>query len=213
MINPLIYENSGKGERAYDIYSRLLKNRIIFLGTPVDDTVANSIMAQMIYLDSVAEDLEGDEKDIHFYINSPGGSVTAGLGIFDVMNHVESDVRTYCIGQACSMGALLLSSGAKGKRFALPSSRIMIHQPLGGAKGQATDIEIQAQEILKLKDYLSNILAKNTGQPLKTILDNCERDKFFSAQEALDYGLIDGIYKNGKLDSKKPKRNTRRKNG
>lgn len=190
MYNPTVIETNGRSERAYDIYSRLLKDRIIFLGTEIDDNVANAIVAQLLFLES-----EDPEKDIIMYINSPGGVVTAGMAIYDTMNYIKPDVQTVCIGQAASMGALLLSAGAKGKRFALENSRIMIHQPLGGAKGQATDIEIQAKEILRMKKSLSEILAKNCGKDVEEILKDTERDNYMSAQEAVDYGLIDQVFK------------------
>lgn len=185
---PTVIEQSGRGERAFDIYSRLLRERIIFLGQPVDSDVANLIVAQMLFLEA-----EDPEKDIYLYINSPGGSVTAGMGIFDTMNHVRPDVCTICVGLAASMGAFLLSAGAKGKRMSLPHSRIMIHQPLGGAQGQATDIEIQAKEILNLRVRLNEIYVKHTGQKLKTIEEALERDRFMSAAEAKAFGLIDQI--------------------
>ncbi|GAB4138380.1 MAG: ATP-dependent Clp endopeptidase proteolytic subunit ClpP [Cyanobacteria bacterium J069] len=185
---PTVIEQSGRGERAFDIYSRLLRERIVFLGQPVDSDVANLIVAQMLFLEA-----EDPEKDIYLYINSPGGSVTAGMGIFDTMNHVRPDVSTICVGLAASMGAFLLTAGTKGKRMSLPHSRIMIHQPLGGAQGQATDIEIQAKEILYHKQNLNRWLAKNTGQPLERIERDTERDFFMSAKEAMDYGLIDQV--------------------
>ena len=190
-INPMIptvIEQSGRGERAFDIYSRLLRERIVFLGQQVDSEVANLIVAQLLYLEA-----EDPEKDIYLYINSPGGSVMAGLGIFDAMNHVRPDICTICVGLAASMGAFLLSAGTKGKRMSLPHSRIMIHQPLGGAQGQAADIEIQAKEILYHKQRLNEWLAKHTGQPLERIERDTDRDFFMSAQEALDYGLIDQV--------------------
>lgn len=190
MYNPTVIETSGRSERAYDIYSRLLKDRIIFLGTEIDDNVANAIVAQLLFLES-----EDPEKDIIMYINSPGGVVTAGMAIYDTMNYIKPDVQTVCIGQAASMGALLLSAGAKGKRFALEHSRIMIHQPLGGAKGQATDIEIQAKEILRMKEMLSEILAKATGKSVDEIIKDTDRDNYMSAQEAVEYGLIDQVFK------------------
>ena len=183
-------ENNGRSERAYDIYSRLLKDRIIFLGTEIDDNVANAIVAQLLFLEA-----EDPEKDIIMYINSPGGVVTAGMAIYDTMNYIKPDVQTVCIGQAASMGALLLSAGAKGKRFALEHSRIMIHQPLGGARGQATDIEIQAKEILRMKEMLSQILANVSGKSVEEILRDTERDNYMSAQEAVEYGLIDQVFK------------------
>ncbi|MGF1493203.1 MAG: ATP-dependent Clp endopeptidase proteolytic subunit ClpP [Microcoleaceae cyanobacterium] len=185
---PTVIEQSGRGERAFDIYSRLLRDRIIFLGQQVTNDLANLIVAQMLFLDA-----EDPEKDIYLYINSPGGSVSAGLGIFDTMNHIRPDVSTICIGLAASMGAFLLSAGAKGKRMSLPHSRIMIHQPLGGAQGQATDIEIQAKEILYLKKQLNQSLADHTGQPLSRIEEDTERDFFMSSQEAVEYGLVDQV--------------------
>ena len=189
MYNPIVIENTSYGERSYDIYSRLLKDRIIFLGTEIDDNVANAIVAQLLFLEA-----EDPEKDITMYINSPGGVVTSGMAIYDTMNYIKPDVQTVCIGQAASMGAFLLSAGAKGKRFALPNSRVMIHQPLGGAQGQATDIEIQAKEILKIKDKLSEILAQNCGKTKEEVLRDTERDNFMTAQEALDYGIIDKVF-------------------
>ena len=185
---PTVIEQSSKGERAFDIFSRLLRERIIFLGTPVDDMVANLIVAQMLLLDS-----ENPEKDIMLYINSPGGSVTAGLAIYDTMQHIRADVQTICLGQAASIGAFLLCSGAKGKRMALPHSRVLIHQPLGGAQGQATDIEIQAQEILRIKKTLNEIMASNTGQSIKKIEKDTDRDYIMTPQEALEYGMIDKV--------------------
>lgn len=185
---PTVIEQTNRGERAYDIYSRLLKDRIIMLGGQIDDNVANSVVAQLLFLDA-----ENPEKDISLYINSPGGSVTAGMAIYDTMNFVKADVQTICIGMAASMGAFLLSSGAKGKRFALPNAEVMIHQPLGGAQGQATEIEIHARHILQTRDKLNKILAANTGQPLEIIEKDTDRDNFMSAQEAKDYGLIDNI--------------------
>ena len=190
MYNPTVIENNGRSERAYDIYSRLLKDRIIFLGTEIDDNVANAIVAQLLFLEA-----EDPEKDIIMYINSPGGVVTAGMAIYDTMNYIKPDVQTVCIGQAASMGALLLSAGAKGKRFTLEHSRIMIHQPLGGARGQATDIEIQAKEILRMKEMLSQILANVSGKSVEEILRDTERDNYMSAQEAVEYGLIDQVFK------------------
>ena len=190
MYNPTVIENNGRSERAYDIYSRLLKDRIIFLGTEIDDNVANAIVAQLLFLEA-----EDPEKDIIMYINSPGGVVTAGMAIYDTMNYIKPDVQTVCIGQAASMGALLLSAGAKGKRFALEHSRIMIHQPLGGARGQATDIEIQAKEILRMKEMLSQILANVSGKSVEEIFRDTERDNYMSAQEAVEYGLIDQVFK------------------
>jgi ATP-dependent Clp protease protease subunit len=188
MLIPIVIEQSSRGERAYDIYSRLLKDRIIFLGEQVHDGMANTIIAQMLFLES-----EDPDKDINLYVNSPGGSVTAGLAIYDTMQYIRPGVATICMGQATSMGALLLAAGAKGKRYALPHSRIMIHQPLGGAQGQATDIDIQAKEIMKIKKLIHEILAKHTGQPLDRIRQDTERDFFMDAKEALDYGLVDRI--------------------
>ena len=185
---PVVVEQTARGERSYDIYSRLLKERIIFLNGPVDDHMSNLIIAQLLFLES-----EGPDKDIYIYINSPGGLVTAGLAIYDTMNYIRCDVSTLCVGQAASMGAHLLSAGTKGKRFALPNARIMIHQPLGGFQGQATDIEIHAREILKLKDRLNEMMAEHTGQPLEKITDDVERDYFLTAQEAETYGLIDKV--------------------
>ena len=185
---PVVIEQSSKGERSFDIFSRLLRERIIFLGTPIDDMVANLIVAQLLLLDS-----ENPEKDIMLYINSPGGSVTAGFAIYDTMQHIRADVSTICLGQAASMGAFLLSSGTKGKRLALPHSRILIHQPLGGAQGQATDIEIQAAEIIRIKKSLNEILSKNTGQTLKKIEKDTDRDYIMTPEEALEYGMIDKV--------------------
>ena len=187
-VVPMVVEQSGRGERAFDIYSRLLRERIIFLGTPVDDTVADSIVAQLLFLDA-----EDPERDIQLYINSPGGSVTAGLAIYDTIQQVRPDVVTICYGLAASMGAFLLTAGTAGKRLSLPSSRIMIHQPLGGAQGQAVDIEIQAKEILYLKRTLNDLLAYHTGQPFEKIEADTERDFFMSAEEAKNYGLIDQV--------------------
>jgi ATP-dependent Clp protease protease subunit len=185
---PYVVEKTGRGERSYDIYSRLLKDRIVMLSGEVNDQVASTIVAQFLFLEA-----EDPEKDIYFYINSPGGVVTAGMAIFDTMNYIRPNVATICIGQAASMGAFLLSSGEKGKRYALPHARIMIHQPLGGAQGQATDIAIQAEEILRMKKELNGILAKNTGQSVKTVEKDTDRDNFMSAQEAKDYGMIDEV--------------------
>ena len=185
---PVVIEQSSRGERSFDIFSRLLRERIIFLGTPIDDMVANLVVAQMLLLDS-----ENPEKDIMLYINSPGGSVTAGFAIYDTMQHIRADVSTICLGQAASMGAFLLSSGTKGKRLALPHSRVLIHQPLGGAQGQATDIEIQAQEIIRIKKSLNDILASNTGQSIKKIEKDTDRDYIMTPQEALEYGMIDKV--------------------
>ena len=185
---PVVIEQSSRGERSFDIFSRLLRERIVFLGTPVDDMVANLIVAQLLLLDS-----ENPEKDIMLYINSPGGSVTAGMAIYDTMQHIRADVATICLGQAASMGAFLLSSGAKGKRMCLPHSRVLIHQPLGGAQGQATDIQIQAEEIIRIKKTLNEILASNTGQPLKKIEKDTDRDYIMTPEQALEYGMIDKI--------------------
>ncbi len=185
---PYVVEKTGRGERSYDIYSRLLKDRIVMLSGEVNDQVASTIVAQFLFLEA-----EDPEKDIYFYINSPGGVVTAGMAIFDTMNYIRPNVATICIGQAASMGAFLLSSGEKGKRYALPHARIMIHQPLGGAQGQATDIAIQAEEILRMKKELNGILAKNTGQSVKTVEKDTDRDNFMSAYEAKDYGMIDEV--------------------
>ena len=185
---PYVVEKTGRGERSYDIFSRLLKDRIIMLSGEVNDQVASTIVAQFLFLEA-----EDPEKDIYFYINSPGGVVTAGMAIFDTMNYIRPHVATICIGQAASMGAFLLSSGEKGKRYALPHARIMIHQPLGGAQGQATDIAIQAEEILRMKKELNTILAKNTGQSVKTVEKDTDRDNFMSAAEALNYGMIDEV--------------------
>jgi ATP-dependent Clp protease protease subunit len=188
---PYVIEQTSRGERSYDIYSRLLKERIIFLGEDVNDVTASLIVAQMLFLES-----EDPGKDINFYINSPGGSVTAGMAIYDTMNYIKCDVATYCIGMAASMGAFLLSGGAKGKRFAMPNAEVMIHQPSGGAKGQATDIKIVADNIIKTRKKLNEILAKNTGKPLEIIEVDTERDYYMSAEEALEYGIIDGILSN-----------------
>jgi ATP-dependent Clp protease protease subunit len=185
---PTVIEQTNRGERAYDIYSRLLKDRIIMLGGPIDDQVANSIVAQLLFLDA-----ENPEKDISLYINSPGGSITAGMAIYDTMQFVKADVQTICIGMAASMGAFLLAAGTKGKRYALPNSEVMIHQPLGGAQGQATEIEIAARRILFLRDKINKLLSEHTGQPLEVIQKDTDRDKFMTAQEAKDYGLIDHI--------------------
>ena len=184
----MVVETSSRGERAYDIYSRLLKDRIIFLGGPIDDNVANTVVAQLLFLES-----EDPDKDIYLYINSPGGVVTAGLAIYDTMQYIKPDVSTICIGQAESMGSVLLTAGAKGKRFALPMSRIMIHQPLGGAQGQSTDIQIQAKEILRIREVINEILVKTTGQKLEKVIEDTERDNFMTAAEAKAYGLIDEV--------------------
>ncbi|WP_017416720.1 ATP-dependent Clp endopeptidase proteolytic subunit ClpP [Clostridium tunisiense] len=190
---PMVVEQTGKGERSYDIYSRLLKERIIFLGDEVNDTTASLVVAQLLFLES-----EDPDKDIYLYINSPGGSITSGMAIYDTMNYIKPDVSTICIGMAASMGAFLLTAGAKGKRFALPNSEIMIHQPLGGFKGQATDIDIHAKRILKTKETLNRILSEKTGQPIEKISNDVERDYFMSAEEAKEYGLIDEV-----IDKKK----------
>ena len=186
---PIVVEQTSRGERAYDIYSRLLKDRIIFLGGPIDDTIANLVIAQLLFLQG-----EDPEKDINLYINSPGGIVTAGLAIYDTMQYVKPDVATTCIGMAASMGALLLAAGAKGKRYGLPYSRVMIHQPLGGAQGQATDIEIQAREIVRLREVTQEILSKHSGQPMEKIIADTDRNFYMSAQEAKEYGIIDEIF-------------------
>lgn len=185
---PYVIEQNERGERAYDIYSRLLKDRIIFLGTPIDDNVANAVIAQLLFLES-----EDPDKDINVYVNSPGGSVTAGLAIYDTMQLVKPDVTTICVGQAASMGAVLLAAGAAGKRYGLPHSRIMIHQPLGGVQGQAADIDIQAKEILRMKQRLNEILQKHTGQTLEKIEKDTDRDYFLSSEQAVEYGLIDKV--------------------
>lgn len=185
---PMVVEQSNRGERAYDIYSRLLKDRIVFIGTPVDDNVANLVVAQLLFLES-----EDPEKDINLYINSPGGSVYAGLAIYDTMQYIKSPVSTICVGLAASMGAVLLAAGAEGKRFALPNSRIMVHQPHGGAQGQAVDIDIQAREILRIRESINNILSRHTGQPLERITKDTDRDFFMSGEEARDYGIVDQI--------------------
>jgi ATP-dependent Clp protease protease subunit len=185
---PMVIETTGKGERAYDIYSRLLKERIVFIGTPIDDVIANLIIAQILFLN-----MEEPGKDINVYVNSPGGSVTAGLAIYDTMRFVKCDVATYCLGQAASMGSLLLAAGTKGKRYALPNARVMIHQPWGGAQGTASDIHIQAKEILKLKEQLNQILVHHTGQTIEKIERDTDRDYFMSAQEAKDYGIVDQV--------------------
>ena len=185
---PMVVEQTGRGERSYDIFSRLLKDRIIMLSGEVNDDTANLVVAQLLFLES-----EDPDKDIYLYINSPGGSITAGMAIYDTMNLIKADVSTICLGEAASMGSFLLSSGAKGKRLALPSARIMIHQPLGGAKGQATDIEIEAKEILRMKKELTTILAENSGQDLEKVQKDCERDYYMSAAQAVEYGLIDKV--------------------
>jgi ATP-dependent Clp protease protease subunit len=185
---PMVIEQTGRGERAYDIYSRLLKDRIIFMGTAIDDQISNLIIAQLLYLEA-----EGPEKDIHLYINSPGGSVSAGLAIYDTLRYIKPEIETICIGQAASMAALILSAGTKGKRYALPHSRIMIHQPMGGFSGQASDIDIHAREILRLKGELNRILSENTGQPLDRIENDTDRDFFMSGEQAVDYGIVDTV--------------------
>jgi ATP-dependent Clp protease protease subunit len=187
-IIPIVIEQTGRSERAYDIYSRLLKDRIIFVGTAIDDNIANIVIAQLLFLQT-----EDPEKDIHLYINSPGGVVSSGLAIYDTMQYVKPHIATYCIGQAASMGALLLSAGSKGKRFALPHSRIMLHQPMGGFHGQATDVEIHAREILRMKETLNGILSKHTGQPLEKIHIDTDRDFFMSGDEAREYGIVDEV--------------------
>ena len=188
---PIVVEQTGRGERAYDIYSRLLKDRIVFLGSVINDEVANLITAQLLFLES-----EDPERDIYFYINSPGGGVTAGLAIYDTMQYVRPRISTVCVGQAASMGAVLLAAGAKGKRFALPHARIMIHQPLGGFQGQATDIDIQAREILRMREELNNILTKHSGQSLKKIEKDTDRDMFMTGRQAQEYGLVDEVIVN-----------------
>jgi ATP-dependent Clp protease protease subunit len=195
---PMVVEQTGRGERAYDIYSRLLKDRIIFIGTPIDDNVANIIIAQLLFLQS-----EDPAKDINLYINSPGGSVTSGLAIYDTMQFVKCDVMTYCVGQAASMGAVLLAAGTKGKRLALPNARIMIHQPWGGVQGQASDISIQAKEILRMRDRLNEILALHTGKAVDVLSKDTDRDFFMSAAEARDYGLVDEVVKSRRDGEKK----------
>jgi len=198
---PMVIEQTGRGERAYDIYSRLLKERIIFLGTPIDDNIASLIIAQLLFLEA-----DDPEKDIFLYLNSPGGIVTSGLAIYDTMQYIKPDVVTYCIGQAASMGAILLAAGTKGKRFALPNARIMIHQPLGGVEGQATDIEIHAREILKIRQRLNEILSSITGQELQKIEKDTDRNFFMSADDALKYGLIDKILAKRGEDMPLPKK-------
>ncbi len=188
MLIPMVIEHSHRGERAYDIYSRLLKDRIVFLGTAINDEVANLVIAQLLFLEA-----EDPEKDVHIYINSPGGEVNAGLGIYDAMQYINSDVETICMGQAASMAAVLLAGGAKGKRYVLPHSRVMIHQPMGGVQGQATDIQIHAEEILKIRLKLNEILAAHTGREVGEVEKDTERDRFMSAHEALDYGIVDKV--------------------
>ncbi len=201
MLTPVVIEKTGRGERAYDIWSRLLKDRIVFVGTPIDDYVSSLIIAQLLFLQ-----MENKNQDIHMYINSPGGSVTAGLAIYDTMQFVQCDVATYCIGQAASMGSVLLAAGTKGKRHALPNSRVMIHQPWGGAQGQATDIMIQAEEILKLKKRLNEILAKHSGQPVEKVQKDGDRDFFMSAAEAKAYGLVDEVVETMKTPERAPEK-------
>jgi len=193
MLIPMVVEQTGRGERSYDIFSRLLKERIIFMGTAIDDNVANLVIAQLLFLQS-----EDPEKDISIYINSPGGVVTAGLAIYDTMQFLKCDITTYCVGQAASMGAVLLAAGARGKRFALPNARIMIHQPLGGAQGQATDINIQAQEIMRIKQILNEILANHSGRSIEDLEKDTDRDNFMSAAQAAEYGLVDEVVSHAK---------------
>lgn len=195
---PFVIEQTGRIERQYDIYSRLLKDRIIFLGTPIDDQVANVIVAQMLFLEA-----EDPDRDIFLYINSPGGMISAGMAIYDTMQYITADVSTICMGQAASMGAVLLAAGTKGKRSGLPNSRVMIHQPSGGAQGQATNIEIYTKEILKMKDKLNDVLSKHTGQPVKKVAKDTDRDYFMSAEDAKSYGIIDAIFEHRPLESKK----------
>ena len=197
---PMVIEQTGRGERAYDIYSRLLKERIIFLGTPIDDNIASLVIAQLLFLEA-----EEPDRDIYIYINSPGGMVTSGMAIYDTMRYIKPDVVTTCMGQAASMGALLLAAGTKGKRFALPNTRIMIHQPMGGVEGQASDIEIHAKEIVKLKQRLNNILAEATDQPIKKIVEDTDRNYFMSAEESKEYGIIDDVLTQRQLTKKKAK--------
>ncbi len=196
---PIVVEQTGRGERAYDIYSRLLKDRIIFLGTVITDDVANLVTAQLLFLES-----EDPDRDIYFYINTPGGSVTAGLAIYDTMQYIRPQISTVCLGQAASMGAILLAAGTKTKRYALPHSRIMIHQPLGGFQGQATDVDIQAREILRMREELNNILMKHTGQSLKKIEKDTDRDLFMTGKQALEYGLVEEVIVNRPESNKKP---------
>jgi len=195
---PIVIEQTGRTERAYDIYSRLLKDRIVFLGNPIEDNLANTIIAQLLFLQT-----EDSEKDIHLYINTPGGVVSSGLAIYDTMQYIKPDIATYCLGQAASMGALLLTAGTKGKRFVLPHSRVMIHQPIGGFYGQATDVEIHAREILKMKETLNNIMSKHTEQPLEKIQVDTERDYFMSGGEAKEYGIVDEVIVSMKKSTKK----------
>ena len=197
MYVPIVVDQSERGERSYDIYSRLLKDRIIFLGGPIDDNVANAVIAQMLFLEA-----EDPDKDIHLYINSPGGVVTAGMAIYDTMQYIKPDVSTICVGSAASMGAVLLTAGAKGKRYALPHARVMIHQPLGGVQGQASEIEIHAREILRMREELNGILAARSGQDIEVVARDTDRDNFMSAQDAVEYGLIDEVLTRDTLESK-----------
>ena len=197
MYVPIVVEQSERGERSYDIYSRLLKDRIIFLGGPIDDNVANAVIAQMLFLEA-----EDPDKDIHLYINSPGGVVTAGMAIYDTMQYIKPDVSTICVGSAASMGAVLLTAGAKGKRYALPHARVMIHQPLGGVQGQASEIEIHAREILRMREELNGILASRSGQDIEVVARDTDRDNFMSAQDAVEYGLIDEVLTREPVESK-----------
>lgn len=197
MYVPIVVEQSERGERSYDIYSRLLKDRIIFLGGPIDDNVANAVIAQMLFLEA-----EDPDKDIHLYINSPGGVVTAGMAIYDTMQYIKPDVSTICVGSAASMGAVLLTAGAKGKRYALPHARVMIHQPLGGVQGQASEIEIHAREILRMREELNGILASRSGQDIEVVARDTDRDNFMSAQDAVEYGLIDEVLTREPIESK-----------
>ncbi len=197
MYVPIVVEQSERGERSYDIYSRLLKDRIIFLGGPIDDNVANAVIAQMLFLEA-----EDPDKDIHLYINSPGGVVTAGMAIYDTMQYIKPDVSTICVGSAASMGAVLLTAGAKGKRYALPHARVMIHQPLGGVQGQASEIEIHAREILRMREELNGILASRSGQDIEVVARDTDRDNFMSAQDAVEYGLIDEVLTRESVESK-----------
>ena len=197
MYVPIVVEQSERGERSYDIYSRLLKDRIIFLGGPIDDNVANAVISQMLFLEA-----EDPDKDIHLYINSPGGVVTAGMAIYDTMQYIKPDVSTICVGSAASMGAVLLTAGAKGKRYALPHARVMIHQPLGGVQGQASEIEIHAREILRMREELNGILASRSGQDIEVVARDTDRDNFMSAQDAVEYGLIDEVLTREPVESK-----------
>ena len=197
MYVPIVVEQSERGERSYDIYSRLLKDRIIFLGGPIDDSVANAVIAQMLFLEA-----EDPDKDIHLYINSPGGVVTAGMAIYDTMQYIKPDVSTICVGSAASMGAVLLAAGTKGKRYALPHARVMIHQPLGGVQGQASEIEIHAREILRMREELNGILASRSGQDIEVVARDTDRDNFMSAQDAVEYGLIDEVLTREPVESK-----------